>query len=390
MEDSQKQHIMKHLAELVESTWWSSSLLIVPLQENVFSEGDITMLESIRNQTEKVLRFYQLFMTKISGYEYLISTLTATNQTGALQILYLFQDSNSPQFEQQDIQLGSIVRTQCTLVGNGEIGFYKSEPLGRGHNTTVFTGYYGSEPAAIKKMYCNGETDFRDKEKEFNIWMNLNRHNHINIPKLFGKEKEDEFIYIAMEPCNGTLRQLIKNEIPAVDRWDIADLDILKQATQGLAFLHEQEVIHRDLKPENILILLHQGQVCVKIADFGISRTLPEDKNTITITWALGTQGWRAPEVLSTDSEDKLKMSRETDIFSLGCIYYYVLSNGLHPFGEDSKKREKNIIDSKFLLKDEHIPELPHGLRNTIESMIQKDRRVRPSAKKLLRDLFQV
>ncbi|CAL8068260.1 unnamed protein product [Orchesella dallaii] len=348
--------------------------------------------ESIPNQRERIFRFYRLFMTKSNSYNHLISTLELGHQTGALQILYLWYDLK-PQFEQQELTLGSngsIVRTQCTFVGNGKIRYYKSKPLGTGHNSVVFTGYYGSEPAAIKKMYCNRETDFLDKEKEFSICMNLNHHNHINIPKLFGKEKEDEFIYIAMEPCNGTLKGLIKNEIPAVDRRDITDLDILKQATQGLAFLHEQEVIHRDLKPKNILILRHQGQVCVKIADFGISRTLPEDKNTITITWALGTQGWRAPEVLSTDSEDKLKMSRETDIFSLGCIYYYVLSNGLHPFGEDSKKREKNIIDSKFLLKDEHIPELPHGLRNTIESMIQKDRRVRPSAKKLLRDLFQV
>jgi len=67
------------------------------------------------------------------------------------------------------------------------------------------------------------------------------------------------------------------NEIATIPVGDISSLNILEQITIGLACLHNKNIIHRDLKPYNILLTkLSDGTVLVKIADFGISRLLPD------------------------------------------------------------------------------------------------------------------
>jgi serine/threonine-protein kinase/endoribonuclease IRE1 len=85
---------------------------------------------------------------------------------------------------------------------------------------------------------------------------------------------------------------------------------------------------------------------------------------------AAGTVGWRAPEILrgevklddsmsddhsqssrgsvgtavnGSTSSKPTRLTKSVDIFALGCLFYYVLTNGLHPFG-DRFEREVNIL----------------------------------------------
>lgn len=65
-----------------------------------------------------------------------------------------------------------------------------------------------------------------------------------------------------------------------------------------------------------------------------------------------GSSGWQAPEQLRDE-----RQSRAVDLFSLGCVLFFCITGGNHPFG-DSLERDLNIVnDKKDLFLIENIPE---------------------------------
>jgi serine/threonine protein kinase len=107
---------------------------------------------------------------------------------------------------------------------------------------------------------------------------------------------------------------------------------IFKQVVQGLQFIHREKEVHRDMKPENGKFLFFEilnGIVlfCVhdrawKITDFGLTSEATTMKAYSTRS-ANGTGGYRSPELVSKTSV----VSKESDIFALGCIVYELASN---------------------------------------------------------------
>lgn len=109
------------------------------------------------------------------------------------------------------------------------------------------------------------------------------------------------------------------------------------------------------------------------ISDFGLCKTLPDNMSTLVgTTTNAGTIGWKAPELIvqpkeidrsngsttghsreSSSSTDPVSqgVKRAVDIFSLGCVFYYVLTNGSHPFDDEEgwmQIRELNIKKNKL------------------------------------------
>jgi serine/threonine-protein kinase/endoribonuclease IRE1 len=56
-----------------------------------------------------------------------------------------------------------------------------------------------------------------------------------------------------------------------------------------------------------------------------------------------GSSGWQAPEQLIAKDGGAVRQSRAMDVFSLGCVMYYCLTAGKHPFGEQYE-RDTNIL----------------------------------------------
>ena len=102
------------------------------------------------------------------------------------------------------------------------------------------------------------------------------------------------------------------------------------QTAQGLAHAHERGMIHRDIKPGN-LILFRQGKKgTVKILDFGLAKVTSEQRIDGTLTQQgqmLGTPDYIAPE----QTLDAQKADIRSDIYSLGCTLYHLLT-GNPPF----------------------------------------------------------
>jgi serine/threonine protein kinase len=110
----------------------------------------------------------------------------------------------------------------------------------------------------------------------------------------------------------------------------------LVQMASGLNHIHCMNFVHRDIKPANILIAICEGSPIFKISDFGLCKTTSRS-GMFTVSGIKGTESYLAPEYMTVDlsksNEQKVRCHNAIDIFSLGCVFYYFLTNGCHPFG---------------------------------------------------------
>lgn len=111
-------------------------------------------------------------------------------------------------------------------------------------------------------------------------------------------------------------------------------LGIVKQAANALGHAHQQGVIHRDIKPSNLIVWTGpDGNALVKIVDFGIAKAiLPEgEMQRLTNTGnVLGSPSYMSPEQIRGEEVDE-----RSDIYSLGCLFYELLT-GTKAFRGDS------------------------------------------------------
>jgi Tol biopolymer transport system component len=147
---------------------------------------------------------------------------------------------------------------------------------------------------------------------------------HPNILAIHEFGSEQGLSFAATELLEGvTLRERITSGPLPLRK----TLEYAVQITHGLASAHDRGVTHRDLKPENIFVT---SDGIVKILDFGLAKqqpvTPPDDSSksptldTDPLT-VLGTIGYMAPEQVKGQPAD-----RRSDIFSLGCVLYEMLS----------------------------------------------------------------
>jgi predicted Ser/Thr protein kinase len=168
----------------------------------------------------------------------------------------------------------------------------------------------------------------------------LAKLNHPTIITVFDFGQNGDLYYFIMEFVDGAnLRQLIRT---AYLKPDLA-VQIVPQICDALQFAHEEGIVHRDIKPENIL-LDRKGRV--KVADFGIAKLLGHNTGDYTLTgpWqVMGTMHYMAPEQM----ENPLGIDHRADIYSLGVVFYEMLTGQL-PRGNFAPPSHKVAIDTRF------------------------------------------
>jgi len=111
--------------------------------------------------------------------------------------------------------------------------------------------------------------------------------------------------------------------------------DLIKGILNGLAFLHEHNILHRDIKPGNILIAKRGDQYIPKIADFGLSRQVDSfEKSSFVNSIAGGSAYYAAPEQLAGEN-----VRANVDLWSFGVLLYELLT-GDRPFTATTTKSE--------------------------------------------------
>jgi|TARA_B110000285_G_C15068396_1_gene586497 serine/threonine protein kinase len=103
---------------------------------------------------------------------------------------------------------------------------------------------------------------------------------------------------------------------------------IIEQILEGIQYLHENNIVHRDIKPHNILINKLKE---IKLSDMGLSKQLETEMGSYHTEAVKGSVGWQPSEVILNECDYKFKNTHRTqkvDIFSLGCVFYYLMSKG--------------------------------------------------------------
>jgi serine/threonine protein kinase len=136
------------------------------------------------------------------------------------------------------------------------------------------------------------------------------------------------------------------------------DGQVLYQIANGLRYIHSRNLVHRDVKPDNILISM-TTPVQMKLSDFGLVKKI-SPQGTYTQSGLKGTLIWMAPEILellnhSRDSttEELPRGSIQSDTFAAGCVFFYFLTRGKHPFG-NYIRIQVNIVDNNPIELNQH------------------------------------
>lgn len=159
---------------------------------------------------------------------------------------------------------------------------------------------------------------------------------HPNVVHVYTADQAGSEYYLAMEFVPGTdLGQLVASGGPL----PVASAcEFIRQAACGLHHAFTQRLVHRDIKPGNLLVTA--DQLTVKVADFGLARAIvsTDAVSELTVPGAmLGTTDYMAPE----QAEDPHSADTRSDIYSLGCTFFYLLTRQ-PPFPGGSLREKLN------------------------------------------------
>ncbi len=214
---------------------------------------------------------------------------------------------------------------------------------------------------AIKTIAAAGSGDETLRKRFLREAQSAAHLNHPNIITVYDYGEEYTRIYMAMELLEGRdLKDLIVHHTLT----EIHDkLDVMEQICDGLAYAHAKDVVHRDLKPGNIHV---QPGGQVKIMDFGLARLGSSDMTREGII--LGTPNYMSPEQVRGEKADA-----RSDIFSLGAVFYELLTNH-KPFDADSLHAVLfNVLQHDPEPMRTWAPDVPPILVDVVERALLKD-----------------
>ncbi len=246
------------------------------------------------------------------------------------------------------------------------------EKLGQGGMGAVYRGEQHSvnRQVAIKVINTSLVSDpevIKRFLREAKLASRLAHPNAVGVLD-FG-QTDDGVFFLVMELVTGrTLDQAIKAE--KVFRPERV-VRIGTQICDALDGAHALSIIHRDLKPSNVM-LLNQGRDLVKVLDFGLAKSVSPDATSTTMTGAgaiVGTPAFMPPELAMG-----MPCDGRADLYSLGCILYY-LGSGRLPFYSESVHELLAMHGSDDVAPP--MPGVPHRLALVVAKLLEKDPRNR-------------
>jgi serine/threonine protein kinase len=268
------------------------------------------------------------------------------------------------------------------------------QPLGKGGMGNVYLAEHTTLKARVAvKVLPQKQDDTKSPEQQERFEANLRRFereaqaaaalSHPNIARAFDLDTSElANHFIVMEYIDGTdLEKRVKADGPLGVR-DAADL--VRQAALGLERAHEEGLVHRDIKPANLMVD-SRGQL--KILDLGLVQVdAPEGSSDPELAQDDRDKIMGTPDYMSPEQVLAQKVDRRSDIYSLGCTFYYLLT-GHAPFEKTAtvkpgsnkraarmrahcKQPAPNVLDAR--------PDTPVEIVELILRMMEKAPEARP------------
>jgi parallel beta-helix repeat protein len=185
---------------------------------------------------------------------------------------------------------------------------------------------------------------------------------HPNVASIHDLGTDHDCHFYVMELIDGiTVRAKIEQNGPMPPK---QALDIVLQVAQALMAAEKQKLIHRDIKPANLMLVDENGELAVKIIDFGLAKmanSLGESTASFTIAGGfVGTAEYASPEQIR---ENELDI--RSDIYSVGATFFYMLA-GRPPFTGSPGE-----VMSKHLYKPVPLDRLA-GMAPPVVALVEK------------------
>jgi len=237
------------------------------------------------------------------------------------------------------------------------------EKLGEGHLGPVFRGFDQDlgKPVVVRILSEDIRWDSNIEYFFSQVCKTVAGLEHPNIISVFDFAREEQTRYIAMESLgSGNLKTLLEKK-PAMSAE--AKLSIMIQVVEGINFAHKKTVLHRDLRPSKIHVM-QDGSV--KIRDFAMVHILIKHLPRRIVHW-------KTPVYLSPEQIQKKDSDERSDIFSVGTIFYELLTYH-HPFHDSkSKKASAKALPDDQIQTFEKFPDVPPGFWRIVKKCVAAD-----------------
>ena len=141
--------------------------------------------------------------------------------------------------------------------------------------------------------------------------------------------------------------------------------DLIVKMLKAVAYCHIRQIAHCDMKPKNLLLMSDDNDSYIKLADFGFSARVHEPK---CLTKQCGTPFFVAPEILLRKGYDQ-----QSDMWSVGCIVFLLLSGQLPFMGRSQKELFRKIVAGKYEFSNKDWEGVSDDARDLVRGLLVLD-----------------
>ncbi|KAJ1659487.1 Calmodulin-dependent protein kinase cmk2 [Dispira simplex] len=218
----------------------------------------------------------------------------------------------------------------------------------------------------IRKTLLNGDPTL--VYKEIHVMQGIHHENIVELYDWF--ESRNNFYLVFSLATGGELFERISQ----LGRFSEQDaVVVMRTVFEAVAYLHGCNIVHRDLKPENLLYKDNSPDSPLVIADFGIAKTMRNDKDVLTTV--CGSYGYVAPEIMRRQGYGK-----PVDLWSLGIIAFTVLC-GYSPFYycDDAQQMLAAMERHDVIFDKRYWWGVSEGAKDFIRALLHPDPAKRPT-----------